>query len=313
MSDAPRISVIIPAHNPNWERLERTLQGLRQQTLPADHWEMLVIDNRSNPPMELSLEGLPHARIIREKTLGLTHARLCGFRNAEATLFVLVDDDNVLERNYLKAAKELAEQHPQVGIFGGKNLPEFEVPVPRWFPNPPIGLGIRDLGDSPLFGLATDYRANSEYPSCAPVGAGMVLRREIAHTYSQGIASHGTRITDRKGKALSSGGDCDLVMTALEKGWNVGYFPELQLTHLIPSERLTFEYQYRLAQGIMESWVQVLDIHGIRPWPAIPRWSVPLRQLKAWFTHRAWTGRSARLRWQAACGKLEGQARLSDE
>jgi len=312
MSSARFLTVIIPTHNPVPHRLERTLNALKSQTLTKGQWEVVVVDNGSSPALDIRMDDFPDARIIREDSLGLTYARVCGFGVAQGNLLVLVDDDNVLDAGYLQTALEISKTHPSVGVFGGTNIPEFEAPLPDWFPEPPVGLGIRDLGEIPLFGQAAEFQEKREYPPCAPVGAGMVLRREVAEIYSQKILSEESSITDRKGKALSSGGDCDLVMTVLEEGWDTGYFPELKLTHLIPAERLSFKYQCRLARGIMESWVQVLDIHGIRPWPAIPRWSVPLRQLKAWFTHRAWTGRSARLRWQAACGKLSGQSRLSN-
>jgi hypothetical protein len=50
-----------------------------------------------------------------------------------------------------------------------------------------------------------------------------------------------------------------------------------------------------------------LTLHGICPWPAIAGWTVPLRQLKAWITYRAWSGPAARIRWQGACGHFDNR------
>ena len=44
------ISVIIPSHNPNKLRLERTLHALKQQTLPIDQWELVLVDNATPDP-----------------------------------------------------------------------------------------------------------------------------------------------------------------------------------------------------------------------------------------------------------------------
>ena len=75
--------------------------------------------------------------------------------------------------------------------------------------------------------------------------------------------------------------------------------------------RLQAAYQQRLARASFRDFVQVLDLHGIRPWCAIPAWSVPLRALKAWFTFRAWRrDAAARIRWWGAIGQFEGRSSL---
>lgn len=56
--------------------------------------------------------------------------------------------------------------------------------------------------------------------------------------------------------------------------------------------------------------VQVLHRRGANPSPPIAPWTVPLRQLKAWFAYRAWAGPAEFIRWQGACGRFEGPADL---
>jgi hypothetical protein len=141
------------------------------------------------------------------------------------------------------------------------------------------------------------------------MGAGMALRRAAAQAWLD-RGDHAA-LPDRKGTNLSSSGDNDIVLAAMTAGWEVAFFPSLRLTHIIPAFRTTRDYLARLNRGIQRSWMQVLTKHGANPWPPIPRWTAPLRKLKAWFTCRAWSGPAANVRWQGACGHFEGRASLA--
>ena len=151
-------------------------------------------------------------------------------------------------------------------------------------------------------------RKVTEFPECAPIGAGMVIRREAALEYVEDLKRRDTVVTDRKGKSLASGGDNDICLTALEHGWGVGYFPELELTHLIPKERMTLEYQSRMARDSMRSFIVMLNQHGIQPWAPIARWTVPLRVARAWWRDKPWKGVQAQLNFQNAAGQFLGRA-----
>lgn len=50
------ISVIIPTYNPSFERLNQTLEGLKQQSLSPAYWELIIIDNNSNNQFHKSLD-----------------------------------------------------------------------------------------------------------------------------------------------------------------------------------------------------------------------------------------------------------------
>jgi glycosyltransferase involved in cell wall biosynthesis len=42
------LSVIVCTHNPRQDYLARALAALRDQTLPTNEWELLVVDNASD-------------------------------------------------------------------------------------------------------------------------------------------------------------------------------------------------------------------------------------------------------------------------
>ena len=307
----PVLSVIVPAHNPHAARLQRTLEGLRAQTLPADQWETVLVDNASSPA--LTAEWATHApenfRLVGEPVPGLSHARRRGFTEARGEFAVLVDDDNVLAPDYLTTVLVLFAQHPQIGALGGRSLPEFEARPPAWTNEFHPLLALRDLGTEPLIshGLRPEGSARNEYPAFAPIGAGMALRRAAWSVWVNARRNQPNLISDRRGTELTSGGDNDIVLCAMRAGWDVGYFPALSLTHLIPAGRLEPDYLARLNCGIQKSWMQVLSLHDANPWPPLTSSGAALRQLKAWFTHRAWHSPAARIRWQGACGHFEGR------
>jgi glycosyltransferase involved in cell wall biosynthesis len=279
---------------------------LRAQTLPSSRWETLIVDNASSPACDLAALR-PHApdnaRLVVEPTLGLSAARRRGFCETTAPVIVYVDDDNVLAPDYLAQVLAIFAAYPPVGLAGGKSVPEFESPPPAWtrefFPL----LALRDLGNGPL--VAKPSAAGPlRYPVYAPIGAGLAARRAALQPWIDRPAS----LSDRRGAALTSAGDNDIVLCAFRAGWSVGYFPELVLTHLIPDARLTTGYLARLNRGIQSSWMQVLLLHGAGSWPPIARWTLPLRCAKAWWTHRAWRGPVERIRWAGARGHFEGRA-----
>ena len=53
MSAFPFISVVIPACNPGMRHFQIVLDALRDQTLPKDRWELIVVDDASRTPLVL--------------------------------------------------------------------------------------------------------------------------------------------------------------------------------------------------------------------------------------------------------------------
>src|SRR5580658_5937900 len=116
----PDLSVIICTYNPGADRLRSTLESLAAQTLSKEQWELLIVDNASQPPVaeHCDITWHPRGRHVREDRLGIIFARLCGINNTTGQLLVFVDDDNVLAPDYLENTIAIAERHPYLGVFG---------------------------------------------------------------------------------------------------------------------------------------------------------------------------------------------------
>ena len=70
-SQTPLVTVIVCTHNPRRDVLARTLGSLRGQTLSADKWELLIVDNASKPPLPAESASNWHRepKIIREPAI----------------------------------------------------------------------------------------------------------------------------------------------------------------------------------------------------------------------------------------------------
>ena len=304
------LPVVLPTHNPDAASLGRTLQALRAQTLAPERWETILVDNASTrfPDAGFIASCAPTKfAIVAEPQLGLTAARRRGFAAARGEVCVLVDDDNVLAPDYLAETLRRFAAYPHVGAMGGKSVPEFAVEPPPWAREFYGLLALRDLGDAPLIssGVRPADATHNQYPAFSPIGAGMALRRSAIRCWLTAAASP---LSDRRGGELTSGGDNDLVFAALEAGWEVAYFPQLRLTHLIPAARLAADYLARLNYGIQKSWMQVLALHDACPWLPLSPLGAALRQGKGWFVHRPWRSPAARVRFAGACGHFAGRA-----
>jgi glycosyltransferase involved in cell wall biosynthesis len=259
--DTLNLSVIICTHNPRRDYLERVLQALKSQTLSKKIWELLVIDNASNQLLssDIDLSWHPQARHFREEQLGLTPARLRGIQEATAEILVFVDDDNVLDSDYLEVALRISKDWSTMGAWGGQTIPEFEERPPDWT-KPYWGyLAIREFERDSWSNLLHQYQT-------IPCGAGLCVRRTVAEKYTHLVRNDPRRLNmGRKGELLLSCEDSDLAFTACDMGLGTGQFTSLKLTHLIPTSRLEEEYLMRLCEGLSYSYTILASLWGNIP------------------------------------------------
>ena len=234
-----KVSVIICTHNPRPDFLNQAIDALRSQTLPVSLWELLVVDNASAIPLApvLNLAWHPHQRVVREEKLGLIHARLRGTTESTGDVLVFVDDDNVLNADYLEQALVIAEKHPRIGSWGGSIHPQFEQPPPEWTRRYWEMLAIKEV--------------TQDHIGTLPIGAGLCIRRPVALHYQQQVMDYPLRLAlGRVGSSLVSADDLDLARCAKTLDLEMGVFAALQLTHLIPAHRLTEEYLLRFVEAV---------------------------------------------------------------
>jgi glycosyltransferase involved in cell wall biosynthesis len=308
-------SVVICAHNPRADYFARVLDGLRNQTLPLDKWELLIVDNGSRLPLPSSwdISWHPNARHLFESELGLSFARHRGIQEASAGLIIFVDDDNVLDETYVAEATKIKQEWPSLGAWGAGSIRgDFEVEPAESFRS---WLPVREL-TAPRWSNLAGSRLFGDSPEDAiPWGAGLCVRKEVAIAYRQFCDQSSIQITGRKGASLIAGEDTEICFVCCGHGLGVGVFPELKLTHLIPRHRVSEDYIVRFAEGTCLSnfllhykWEHII--------PQSPfRIKTMLTVLKSILLYRG-VDRKVRLAWVRALAKayriIEGDLRKNN-
>ncbi len=255
------LSIIICTHNPRFDYLKRVLDALKAQSLPKERWELLLIDNASKEPLSSAwdLSWHPYARHILEVKLGLTPARLRGIEESQSEIILFVDDDNVLQADYLEVLLKLVAEHSQLGCLGAGILePEFEQE-----PTAELRPYTEGLACLALCSLPSARWSNFVDDGYLPMGAGLAVRREVAVRYLAVVQSCPIRVQlDRRGSVLNSGGDLEFSWIACELGLGKGMFPSLKITHLIDQRRVGKQYLLSIAQGHAFSDALLACLHG---------------------------------------------------
>lgn len=216
---------------------------MRHQALPHEEWVFLLVDNSSQPPLEgrVNLEGLPMARVVVEKEPGLSHARRRAFQEAKGELIVNLDDDAVLDPDYLETARNLADTYPYLGVLGPQIRPIFEEP-PRW--------PVEDYYGASRVVKEDIWSNDREHIPSTPWGVGSVVRKTVAEAYVKKISNDPRwGQLGRTAEKLLSCEDIEIAMTACDLGLGKGVMKDLRLTHLIPARRMTEDFLCRNAHG----------------------------------------------------------------
>lgn len=111
----PRVTVVIPHYN-DLERLDRCLDALGAQTLPAGTFEIVVADNAS-PQGVAGIEAVVagRARVILQPQKGAGPARNAGVAAAAAPLLAFTDADCLPEPGWLAAGIDALAGYDVVG------------------------------------------------------------------------------------------------------------------------------------------------------------------------------------------------------
>lgn len=252
------ISILICTYNPEDQIFRRTLKSVESLKIPTGvPVECIIIDNNSPTPVEQLdyvrefLDRCPWARVIQETQQGLTFARIAGFRAAENSIIVFIDDDNEVSPPYLEVVVDLFIKYPSVATWGPGNVNvDFMENVPDWF--------------SKKFKIYFQERhtKHNEY-GCIPetwayfypFGTGLAVKRNVLEQYCNGVENGNLCSTDRKGKSLSSGGDNQIVWEGIKMGYAAGVAAGLVVNHLIPANRSNLNYLRRLRFGTADSYI----------------------------------------------------------
>lgn len=234
------LSVIICTYNREqyiYECLSRLAKNTEQSG-----WEIVLVNNNSTDHTAVECErfakDFPNARYryFVEKQQGLSFARNRGIQESKAEWFVFLDDDAMVEPDYIGNLQTHLKQHPEAGAFGGQIEPYFEDGEPDWYSKWSMGfVSAIDRGDK------VHVFPDNKFP----IGANMGIKREVLDK----VGMFNTEL-GRTGNNLLAGEEKDLFNHIREAGGTILYFPNIGVKHCIPGKRTTKEFVERLAYGV---------------------------------------------------------------
>ena len=129
------LSITICTYN-RIEYLKKCLKSILDQTQGSEIIEINIIDNNSTDTtkdyvFELQ-KKFPEVNYFVEKRQGISFARNLSFEVCKGKFLAFVDDDAVINKNWLKALlNELKKQKENI-IYGGPIYPNFESDPENW-------------------------------------------------------------------------------------------------------------------------------------------------------------------------------------
>ncbi|NJO41595.1 MAG: glycosyltransferase family 2 protein [Cyanobacteria bacterium CRU_2_1] len=230
-------TVAIPVYN-GADRLPLVLERLRSQVnTERISWEIIVVDNNSTDTTAQVVQSFqtnwhPHIplKYCFEPKQGLAHARQKAIEEAIGTFVGFLDDDNLAAPDWVNAAYEFGQMHPNAGAYGGQTEGDFEVSPPKEIEKVKALLAIKKYADQPKLYEPEKLRL--------PAGAGLVVRRQA---WLKCIPPCLSRIT-------RGGNDYEISVRLHRQGWEIWYNPSMQIQHRIPAHRMERSYLISLAR-----------------------------------------------------------------
>lgn len=250
-------SIIVCTYNPDRNIFNRLLSSLKNILVENTFGvQFIFVDNNSKhsiaeyEEIKKFAELRNNTLLISEKEPGLTQARLAGVNKAKYEWIIFFDDDNEPDVDYLQRAQELIDKYPEVGCWG------------------PGSINVEFIGTASNFAcshrqLFQERKMNQTVvdnvrweQNAYPYGTGMIVKKEVLSEYNKNVLLGNYSLTDRKGNSLISGGDTQILLTAIKLGYYAGSSPCLKLNHLIASKKTRYKEILRLAFSLSASAIK---------------------------------------------------------
>jgi glucosyl-dolichyl phosphate glucuronosyltransferase len=150
------------------------LQHVAEQDAGDVRFEVWVINNNSTDDTQQVIDefiaGRENWHTFFEERQGLSFARNSGIEHARAPIVAFTDDDIAVRPDWIAQIARTMRAHPEVDFIGGKVLPRWHEPPPRWLTRLHwTPLAMTEHGEEP-------FHVSIERPWCM-VGANLAVRK----------------------------------------------------------------------------------------------------------------------------------------
>src|SRR5262249_53508255 len=138
MAGTTDLTLLVCTYNRRADVLELLASIVAQQGLDPSSYEVLVVDNNSNDDTPTAVERFiaqhrtHRIRYLFEGRQGKTNALETGIRSAAGEFLLVIDSDQLLPPGYVARVLVDFRERPDVDIVGGRVLPRWSRPAPRW-------------------------------------------------------------------------------------------------------------------------------------------------------------------------------------
>ena len=239
------ISVIICTYNRD-RYIYNVLRSVAENAFPCEGYEIIVVNNNSTDGTEAECSRFSNDypdlafKVVHEPNQGLSYARNCGIQESKGDIIVYVDDDALVNKEYLQTYADFFAAHPDIDAAGGPIIPKYETEEPSWMSH------YTRM-------LLTGYKYNGEKakefaPNDYPGGGNAAYRASVFEKVGLFNVELG-----RKGDNLAASEEKDIFDKMRALGMRIYYLPTAILYHIIPERKLTDDYFNRVSYGIGQS------------------------------------------------------------
>lgn len=118
---AYKVSIVIPAYNEE-NTIARCLRSVVEQSLPRQHYEIILVDNNSTDNTIHIARTFPGIKIIQETTPGVGAARARGWSEAQGEIIASTDADCAVPKHWLRKIIAVFDHNPEIVAVSGGHL-----------------------------------------------------------------------------------------------------------------------------------------------------------------------------------------------
>ena len=263
---APQISVIVPTHG-RPESMACLLGMLAEQTLAADAFEVIVVDDGGQPALAFDLWSVPYrCRVTHQSWAGPASARNVGLALVASPLVLFLTDDAVpapdlLER-HLAAHGQLSEPGAVLGSFRFSDEAR-RTPFTRLLDETDLFQQFSALRDGERYGWPFFWTSNLSAPTDVLLSAGGFDDVNFDQPLCEGL-DLGLRL-EEQGIGVVHRADCiahhDHSITAssfFERAFELGRY-QLRLGTKVGAPDVFFEQGTVSSEGLRPDFVEILE------------------------------------------------------
>lgn len=239
------ISVIICTYNRD-KYIYNVLKSIAENNFPTDQYEIILVNNNctDNTMSECQRFRSDYPQVTMKEFIetnqGLSYARNRGIAESTGEILIYVDDDALVNNEYLHTYYNFFATNPSIDAAGGPIIPKYETSEPKWMSHFTKCLitGYKYLGKKAIEFPKNDY----------PGGGNAAYRSSVFDKVGLFNVDLG-----RKGDSLVGAEEKDIFDKMKEFGMRFFYLPTSILYHIIPEKKLSKEYFNKLTISIGKS------------------------------------------------------------